>query len=235
MTTETTCLSSVWRTDKKVRRYLQIHGRGDDYRELEPYNGALYDGAITIELDKIRPMVALPFHPSNVFTIDEFTANAGDILNELGLTSDDIRSKITSEGARAEQGIIAGCSGGTFENLTTVAAMLAGTDLTYGHFQMSAYPASQPQLMHLLRNGSVEKLLASGTILRTAICGPCFGAGDVPANGGLSLRHTTRNFPNREGSKPGEGQLAGVALMDARSDCRDRPASDGVTHRRGQG
>ena len=217
MTTETTCLSSVWRTDKKVRRYLQIHGRGDDYRELEPYNGALYDGAITIELDKIRPMIALPFHPSNVFTIDEFTANAGDILNELGLTSDDIRSKITSEGVRAEQGIIAGCSGGTFENLTTVAAMLAGTDLTYGHFQMSAYPASQPQLMHLLRNGSVEKLLASGTILRTAICGPCFGAGDVPQNGGLSLRHTTRNFPNREGSKPGEGQNAYVALMDARS------------------
>ncbi len=217
MTTETTCLSSVWRTDKKVRRYLQIHGRGDDYRELEPYNGALYDGAITIELDKIRPMIALPFHPSNVFTIDEFTANAGDILNELGLTSDDIRSKITSEGVRAEQGIIAGCSGGTFENLTTVAAMLVGTDLTYGHFQMSAYPASQPQLMHLLRNGSVEKLLASGTILRTAICGPCFGAGDVPQNGGLSLRHTTRNFPNREGSKPGEGQNAYVALMDARS------------------
>lgn len=217
MTTETTCLSSVWRTDKKVRRYLQIHGRGDDYRELEPYNGALYDGAITIELDKICPMIALPFHPSNVFTIDEFTANAGDILNELGLTSDDIRSKITSEGVRAEQGIIAGCSGGTFENLTTVAAMLAGTDLTYGHFQMSAYPASQPQLMHLLRNGSVEKLLASGTILRTAICGPCFGAGDVPQNGGLSLRHTTRNFPNREGSKPGEGQNAYVALMDARS------------------
>ena len=217
MTTETTCLSSVWRTDKKVRRYLQIHGRGDDYRELEPCNGALYDGAITIELDKIRPMIALPFHPSNVFTIDEFTANAGDILNELGLTSDDIRSKITSEGVRAEQGIIAGCSGGTFENLTTVAAMLAGTDLTYGHFQMSAYPASQPQLMHLLRNGSVEKLLASGTILRTAICGPCFGAGDVPQNGGLSLRHTTRNFPNREGSKPGEGQNAYVALMDARS------------------
>ena len=217
MTTETTCLSSVWRTDKKVRRYLQIHGRGDDYRELEPYNGALYDGAITIELDKIRPMIALPFHPSNVFTIDEFTAHAGDILNELGLTSDDRRSKITSEGVRAEQGIIAGCSGGTFENLTTVAAMLTGTDLTYGHFQMSAYPASQPQLMHLLRNGSVEKLLASGTILRTAICGPCFGAGDVPQNGGLSLRHTTRNFPNREGSKPGEGQNAYVALMDARS------------------
>ncbi len=217
MTTETTCLSSVWRTDKKVRRYLQIHGRGEDYHELEPYNGALYDGAITIELDKIRPMIALPFHPSNVFTIDEFTSNAGDILNELGLSAADIRSKITSEGVRAEQGIIAGCSGGTFENLTTVAAMLAGKDLTYGHFQMSAYPASQPQLMHLLRNGSVEKLLASGTILRTAICGPCFGAGDVPQNGGLSLRHTTRNFPNREGSKPGEGQNAYVALMDARS------------------
>ena len=217
MTTETTCLSSVWRTDKKVKRYLQIHGRADDYRELEPASGALYDGAITIELDKIRPMIALPFHPSNVFTIDEFNANAADIMNELGLTAPEIRSKITCEGVRAEQGIVAGCSGGTFENLTTVAAMLAGKDLTYGHFQLSTYPASQPQLMHLLRNGSVEKLLASGAILRTAICGPCFGAGDVPQNGGLSLRHTTRNFPNREGSKPGEGQSAYVALMDARS------------------
>ena len=217
MTTETTCLSSVWRTDKKVKRYLQIHGRADDYRELEPMSGALYDGAITIELDKIRPMIALPFHPSNVFTIDEFNANAADIMNELGLTAPEIRSKITCEGVRAEQGIVAGCSGGTFENLTTVAAMLAGKDLTYGHFQLSTYPASQPQLMHLLRNGSVEKLLASGAILRTAICGPCFGAGDVPQNGGLSLRHTTRNFPNREGSKPGEGQSAYVALMDARS------------------
>ena len=217
MTTETTCLSSIWRTDRKVKRYLQIHGRGDDYAELEPANGALYDGAITIELDKIRPMIALPFHPSNVFTIEEFTANAADILDQLGLTAPDIRSKLTGEGVRAEQGIVAGCSGGTFENLTTVAAMLAGRDLSFGHFQLSTYPASQPQLMHLLRNGSVERLISAGAILRTAICGPCFGAGDVPQNGGLSLRHTTRNFPNREGSKPGEGQSAYVALMDARS------------------
>ena len=235
MTTETTCLSSVWRTDKKVRRYLQIHGRGDDYRELEPYNGALYDGAITIELDKIRPMIALPFHPSNVFTIDEFTANAGDILNELGLTSDDIRSKITSEGVRAGRGVIAGCSGGTFENLTTVAAMLAGTDLTYGHFQISAYPASQPQLMHLLRNGSVEKLLASGTIYcARAVCGPCFGAGDVPQNGGLSLRHTTRNFPDRGRLQARRGAERIRRADGCAFDCSDRPARRHA-HRRGQG
>ena len=217
MTTETTCLSSVWKTDDKVRNYLTVHGRAGDYRELAPEDGALYDGVITIELDKVRPMIALPFHPSNAFTIDEFTANAADILNEMGLTAPEIRAKVTADGVRAEQGIVAGCSGGTFENLTTVAAMLAGRGVDGGRFQLNAYPASQPQMMQLLRNGSVERLIEAGAIVRTAICGPCFGAGDVPQNGGLSLRHTTRNFPNREGSKPGEGQSAYVALMDARS------------------
>ena len=217
MTTETTCLSSIWQTDKKVKRYLQAHDRGHDYHELEPMNGALYDGVITIELDKVEPMIALPFHPSNAFTIDEFTHNAGDILRQLGLDAPEIKSKVTPNGVVAQQGIVAGCSGGTFENITTVAAMLKHNKLGYSPFQLSAYPASQPQAMQLLRNGSIEALMKRGVVVRTAICGPCFGAGDVPQNGGLSLRHTTRNFPNREGSKPAEGQSAFVALMDARS------------------
>jgi aconitate hydratase len=225
MTTETTCLSSIWKTDDKTRDFLRIHGREQDYRELHPEALAFYDRLIVIDLDEIRPMIALPFHPSNVYEIEYFNENMEEVSR---LTDEQIaaqfgnrnityslRSKIRPDGFHVEQGIVAGCSGGNFDSLTGLADILDGENIGNGSFSLSVYPGSQPILMELLRNGSAEKILSSGAVIRECFCGPCFGAGDTPANGEFSIRHTTRNFPNREGSKPGEGQLAGVALMDA--------------------
>ncbi len=229
MTTETTCLSSVWKTDTKVRDYFALHGREDAYKELSPAPVAYYDGAVDIDLSTVEPMIALPFHPSNVYTIRELNANAADILREcekagehkLGLSAGafDLHSKVDPATGRviADQGVIAGCAGGTFDNLCAAADILRGRSIGADAFAMSVYPSSQPAFVRLLDLGIASDLARAGATLRTAFCGPCFGAGDVPSNGGLSLRHSTRNFPNREGSKPGEGQIASVALMDARS------------------
>ncbi len=227
MTTETSCLSSVWQTDETVRRSLAAHGRADAYKALAPQEGAYYDSVIELDLGSVEPMIALPFHPSNTYTIREFNENLEDILRTvdaatvqtLGLRKqpESLLHKIKNGKFYADQGVIAGCSGGTYQNLVKAAEILQGKPLGDGHFWLSCYPASQPVLMELMRTGALEKLIASGASIRSAFCGPCFGAGDVPANGAFSIRHSTRNFPNREGSKPSDGQVAYVALMDSRS------------------
>ena len=227
MTTETSCLSSVWQTDDTVKKSLAAHGRGDAYKEIAPGEGAYYDAVIRLDLSKVEPMIALPFHPSNVYTIREFNENLEEILHRvdldtmqtLGLKNQpaSLLKKIKNGKFYADQGVIAGCSGGTYQNLVKAAEILQGKPLGDGHFWLSCYPASQPVLMELMRTGALEKLMASGASIRSAFCGPCFGAGDVPANGAFSIRHSTRNFPNREGSKPTDSQVAYVALMDSRS------------------
>ena len=226
MTTETTCLSSIWRTDDDTRAFLAEHGREGDYRQLDPAAVAYYDGCVRVDLSTVRPMIALPFHPSNVYTIDELNANLADILHECELGAEKVGGgrahlslvdKVENGRLRVQQGVIAGCSGGNFTNVVQAARVLKGKDCGNGEFVLSVYPSSQPVMLELTRQGAVLDLMAAGAIVRTAFCGPCFGAGDTPANNGLSIRHTTRNFPNREGSKPGNGQLSGVALMDARS------------------
>ena len=215
MTTETTCLSSVWRTDEKIKEFLTAHGRPQDYKKLDPAPAACYDGAIVVDLDKIECMIALPFHPSNVFSIKELNENTADILALQAEKNFDLRPLVKDGRLTARQHIIAGCAGGGFENLAAAAAILEA--LGGNHGELSLYPASQPVYAYLIKSGVASRLMAQGAVLKTAFCGPCFGAGDIPANGTLSVRHTTRNFPNREGSKPGEGQSAAVALMDARS------------------
>ena len=227
MTTETGCLSSVWQTDETVRHWLAAHGRQEAYLAMAPQAGAYYDALIEVPLDRVEPMIALPFHPSNAYTIREFNENLTDLLHEvdqrtvaaLGLHNvpDSLLKKVRGGKFYADQGVIAGCSGGTFQNLTMAAQLLGGKPLGDGAFSLSCYPASQPVMMELLRTGALTKLMESGASVRSAFCGPCFGAGDVPANGAFSIRHSTRNFPNREGSKPAEGQVAYVALMDSRS------------------
>ena len=227
MTTETGCLSSVWQTDETVRRWLAAHGRAEAYRALAPQDGAYYDALLEVALDRVEPMIALPFHPSNAYTIREFNENLEDILHAVDATTvsalglhnppESLLKKVRNGKFYADQGVIAGCSGGTFQNLTAAAQLLGGKPLGDGEFSLSCYPASQPVMLELLRTGALTKLMASGATVRSAFCGPCFGAGDVPANGAFSIRHSTRNFPNREGSKPGEGQVAYVALMDSRS------------------
>ncbi len=227
MTTETTCLSSIWITDEKVKEFFEIHNRAEDYKELQPKKVAYYDGMITVDLSEIKPMIAMPFHPSNVYTIDELNANLYDILDEVekkALVSLDnakikytLKDKVKNGKLYVEQGVIAGCAGGGFENICDATNILDGKYIGSDEFTLSVYPASQPIFMELVKNGSVAKLMETGATIRTAFCGPCFGAGDVPANNGLSIRHTTRNFPNREGSKITSGQVASVALMDARS------------------
>ncbi len=225
MTTETTCLSSIWETDEVTEGFFKTHGRPEDYKPLHPGDVAWYDRYITIELDKVEPMIALPFHPSNAYTIKEFLANAEEILR--GVEEDARRrfpkadphltDKIHDGGVWADQGVIAGCAGGLFDNITEAADILRGKFTGSGAFSFDVYPTSVPVSLELMKLGATADLLESGAIIKPSFCGPCFGAGDVPANNGLSLRHTTRNFPNREGSKPGEGQFAGVCLMDARS------------------
>ena len=227
MTTETTCLTSIWKTDDQVKEFYAIHGRSEDYKELNPGNVAYYDGMIYVDLSKIKPMIAMPFHPSNVYTIDELNANLYDILDEvekkamISLDNNNIKytlkDKVRDGKLYVEQGVIAGCAGGGFENICDAADILNGKFIGADEFSLSVYPASQPVYMELIKNGSIAKLMQSGATVRTAFCGPCFGAGDVPANNGLSIRHSTRNFPNREGSKITSGQIASVALMDARS------------------
>ncbi len=227
MTTETTCLSSIWETDAKTEEYLRVHGRGGAYKKLQPGTTAFYDGLVEVDLGRIQPMIALPFHPSNAYAISELYENLGDILRETERRAEKLfannkvslklTDKIENGKLRVDQGIIAGCAGGTYENVAVVADMLDGCMVGNGEFDLSVYPSSQPVMAGLIRDGSFEKLVKTGAIMRTAFCGPCFGAGDTPANNGLSIRHTTRNFPNREGSKPGQGQIASVALMDARS------------------
>ncbi len=225
MTTESACLSSIWETDDKVKEFYEIHGRGNDYKEMHPAAIAGYDSLIEIELDKIKPMIAMPVHPSNVFTIDDFKANMGDIIADtekiaresLSCPDFDLHSKIINGRFYVEQGIIAGCAGGGFENLCAAADILKGKNIGAGEFSLSIYPASMPVYMELVNNGVCAELIKSGAVIKPAFCGPCFGAGDTPSNGGISIRHSTRNFPNREGSKPGNGQCASVALMDARS------------------
>ena len=227
MTTETTCLSSIWRTDDKVKEYFDLHGREEAFEELNAGAAAYYDGAVKVDLAKIRPMIAMPFHPSNAYTIEELNANLSDILREVEINGAKqldnpninfkLTDKITKNGLKVDQGVIAGCAGGTYDNLTDAADILEGHSIGNDEFALSAYPSSQPVYLELIKNGSAAKLMAAGVTLRTAFCGPCFGAGDVPANNCLSIRHSTRNFPNREGSKPVNGQVSSVALMDARS------------------
>lgn len=226
MTTETTCLSSVWKTDEKIEEWYAIHGRPDDYKELNSQNGAYYDGAIEIDLSEIRPMIALPFHPSCAYTIEELNANLIDILDETEKRAKisfgdkvnfTLKNKIINGKFYVDQGVIAGCAGGGFENICAAADILKGKDTGNGKFLLNIYPASMPIYQELMKNGSFCALVDAGAIIKTAFCGPCFGAGDTPANGALSVRHSTRNFPNREGSKIQNGQLSSVALMDARS------------------
>ena len=227
MTTETTCLTSVWCTDDDTKAYLAKHGRADDYRELKPADVTYYDGLVYVDLSTVKPMIALPFHPSNAFEIDELNANLGDILREVEkeaarLTEGkdiefSLTDKITPKGLQVQQGIIAGCAGGTYTNVMAAAHILKGAQCGQGEFTLDVYPSSQPVFTDLLAKGAISDLMATGAIVKTAFCGPCFGAGDTPANNALSIRHATRNFPNREGSKPGAGQLSAVALMDARS------------------
>lgn len=227
MTTETTCLSSIWKTDDAVKEFYEIHGRGEDYKELTPGAAAYYDGLIYVDLSKIKPMIAMPFHPSNVYTIEELNANLLDILDDVekkalvSLDNDKIhytlKDKVRNGKLYVEQGVIAGCAGGGFENICDAADILRGKYIGNDEFALSVYPASQPIYMELVKNGTAADLMETGATIRTAFCGPCFGAGDVPANNGLSIRHSTRNFPNREGSKITNGQVASVALMDARS------------------
>ncbi|MBR6396495.1 MAG: hydratase, partial [Lachnospiraceae bacterium] len=226
MTTETTCLSSIWETDDKVKDFFEIHGRPEDYKEVKANGVAYYDGMVTVDLSKIKPMIAMPFHPSNVYTIEEVNANPYDILREVekkalvsldGKIPYNLTDKVKDGRIYVEQGVIAGCAGGGFENLCAAADILRGKYIGADEFSLSIYPASQPIYMELVRNGRIADLMETGATVRTAFCGPCFGAGDVPANNGLSIRHSTRNFPNREGSKITNGQIASVALMDARS------------------
>jgi len=227
MTTETACWTSIWCTDGKVKDYYEIHGRAEDYAQIEPRDIAYYDGLVYVDLSAIKPTIAMPFHPSNIYTIEELKANALDIFNKVqteGLKQFDVPnlkfdlvSKVRNGDIYVDQGIIAGCSGGTYDNIVDVADIMNGKSTGNGTFTMSVYPGSQPIYMELVKNGTIEKLMSAGVIVREAFCGPCFGAGDTPANQELSIRHTTRNFPNREGSKPTEGQLSSVALMDARS------------------
>ena len=227
MTTETTCLTSVWCTDDDTKAYLAKHGRADDYCELKPADVTYYDGLVYVDLSTVKPMIALPFHPSNAFEIDELNANLGDILREVEkeaarLTEGkdiefSLTDKITPKGLQVQQGIIAGCAGGTYTNVMAAAHILKGAQCGQGEFTLDVYPSSQPVFMDLLAKGAISDLMATGAIVKTAFCAPCFGAGDTPANNALSIRHATRNFPNREGSKPGAGQLSAVALMDARS------------------
>ena len=226
MTTETTCLSSIWRTDETIREFYAIHGREEDYRELNPGEVAYYEGMIQVDLGKIRPMIAMPFHPSNTYTIEELKANLLDILDDVekkarvsldGAVDFTLKDKVKNGQLLVEQGIIAGCAGGGFENICAAADILGGKGIGDGAFTLSVYPASMPVYMELVKNGAAAALMGSGAVLKTAFCGPCFGAGDTPANRGLSIRHSTRNFPNREGSKLQSGQIASVALMDARS------------------
>ena len=226
MTTETTCLSSVWQTDSKTKEFLEIHGRENAYKELSPGSTAYYDGVVYVDLSKIRPMIALPFHPSNTFTIEELNANLTDILHDCEEKSKELlgdkvtlslTDKIRDGKLYVEQGIIAGCAGGGYENICDAADILKGASIGSDEFTLSVYPASTPIYMELLKNGRMAELMATGAVVKTAFCGPCFGAGDTPANNSFSIRHTTRNFPNREGSKLQSGQISSVALMDARS------------------
>ena len=225
MTTETTCWSSIWVTDEKTRQYFTVHGRPEAYREMKPADVAYYDGCVYVDLSTVACTIAMPMHPSNTFTIHELQENAADILNMIQTQANkqirgaqmDIVSKFHDGAIWVEQGEIAGCSGGTFDNICAAADILRGRSCGNGAFSLSVYPGSVPALAELLRNGCAHDLISAGVILRECFCGPCFGAGDTPANGEFSIRHTTRNFPNREGSKPGEGQISAVALMDARS------------------
>ena len=226
MTTETTCLSSIWQTDAKIEEFYAIHGRPEDYKELKPGNVAYYDGCVEIDLSEIKPMIAMPFHPSNTYTIDELKANLDDILADVekraqvsldGKVPFTLRDKVVDGKLYVEQGIIAGCAGGGFENICAAADILKGKNIGHDAFTLSVYPASTPIYMELAKNGVLAELIGTGAVVKTAFCGPCFGAGDTPANNAFSIRHTTRNFPNREGSKIQNGQISSVALMDARS------------------
>ena len=226
MTTETTCLSSIWQTDAKIEEFYAIHGRPEDYKELKPGNVAYYDGCVEIDLSEIKPMIAMPFHPSNTYTIDELKANLDDILADVekraqvsldGKIPFTLRDKVVDGKLYVEQGIIAGCAGGGFENICAAADILKGKNIGHDAFTLSVYPASTQIYMELAKNGVLAELIGTGAVVKTAFCGPCFGAGDTPANNAFSIRHTTRNFPNREGSKIQNGQISSVALMDARS------------------
>ncbi len=226
MTTETTCLSSIWKTDDKVKEFYEIHGRVEEYAEMNPGEVAYYDGMIEIDLSEIKPMIAMPFHPSNTYTIEELNANLDDILADCekrakvsldGQVDYSLRDKVRNGRLYVDQGIIAGCAGGGYENITDAADILRGASIGPDEFTLSVYPASTPIYMELVKNGSVADLMETGAIVKTAFCGPCFGAGDTPSNNGFSIRHSTRNFPNREGSKLQSGQISSVALMDARS------------------
>ena len=226
MTTETTCLSSIWRTDDKIKEFYEIHGRAEDFKELNPGKVAYYDGIVEVDLDKIKPMIAMPFHPSNTYTIEEVNANLDDILADVekralvsldGAVDYSLRDKVHDGKLYVDQGIIAGCAGGGYENICAAANILKGASIGSDEFTLSVYPASTPIYMELVKNGAVADLMQTGAIVKTAFCGPCFGAGDTPANNAFSIRHSTRNFPNREGSKLQNGQISSVALMDARS------------------
>ena len=227
MTTETTCLSSVWETDEDTKKYLTVHGRASEYKQLKPADITYYDGVVYVDLSTIKPMIALPFHPSNVYEIDTLNENLEDLLHEVELEAIKIGKeagkglklvdKITDGKLYVSQGIIAGCAGGTYSNVMEAAHILKGHSTGFDEFNLNVYPSSQPVFIETTKNGAVADLMESGAVVKTAFCGPCFGAGDTPANNGLSIRHTTRNFPNREGSKPGSGQMSAVALMDARS------------------
>lgn len=226
MTTETTCLSSIWRTDDKIKEFYEIHGRSEDFKELNPGKVAYYDGIVEVDLDKIKPMIAMPFHPSNTYTIEELNANLDDILADVekralvsldGAVDYSLRDKVHDGKLYVDQGIIAGCAGGGYENICAAANILKGASIGSDEFTLSVYPASTPIYMELVKNGAVADLMQTGAIVKTAFCGPCFGAGDTPANNAFSIRHSTRNFPNREGSKLQNGQISSVALMDARS------------------
>jgi len=226
MTTETTCLSSIWRTDEQVKEFYDIHGRVEEYKELNPGEVAYYDGMIMVDLSTIKPMIAMPFHPSNVYTIEELNANLDDILNDVekraavsldGAVDFTLKNKVKNGKFMVDQGIIAGCAGGGFENICAAADIMKGSNIGNDEFTLSVYPASMPIYMELIKNGCAATLMETGAVLKTAFCGPCFGAGDTPANNAFSIRHSTRNFPNREGSKLQNGQISSVALMDARS------------------
>ena len=226
MTTETTCLSSIWRTDETIKEFYDVHGRSEDYAELNPGDVAYYDGMIEVDLSQVKPMIAMPFHPSNTYTIDEVNSNLEDILRDVekkaevsldGAVDYKLTDKIKDGKFYVEQGIVAGCAGGGFENICAVADILSGKSIGPDEFTLSVYPASMPIYMELIKNGCAAKILETGAVLKTAFCGPCFGAGDTPANNAFSIRHSTRNFPNREGSKLQSGQISSVALMDARS------------------
>ncbi|MDD6221617.1 MAG: hydratase, partial [Lachnospiraceae bacterium] len=226
MTTETTCLSSIWETDEKTEEWYAVHGRSEAYKKLEPGRTAYYDGILNVDLSEIRPMIAMPYHPSNAYTIDEVNSNLSDILHEVeenakisfgGRVKVSLQDKVRNGKLYVDQGVIAGCAGGSFENICSAADILRGKNVGHDEFTLSVYPASMPIYMELVKNGRMADLIEAGAVVKTCFCGPCFGAGDTPANNGFSIRHSTRNFPNREGSKVQEGQISSVALMDARS------------------